>query len=363
MHKEMLQDKLKGRNNNLDFIRVIAALLVIVSHSYPLTGQQKEIFSSISRGQWTLGGISVAVFFTISGFLVSRSFENSSLKQFITNRFLRIFPGLFIVTLLSVFVLGPMLTSLPIKQYLNNFSTYSYINNAFLLEVQYSLPGVFEQNLYPNAVNGSIWTIPYEVLCYIGIAIAGYYGLIRKKERLLLLFLIVFVLNSLIPVQFQNINVHGFLLGSLVELILFFLMGALLYSYRENIVLNPAWAIGCLIILLFTMKFGHFKGAFLFFGSYLILFIGYFGKGKLSKVSKYGDLSYGVYIYAFPIQQIVQWKLNNQTSAFHNSIISIPIVLVLAFLSWHLIEKQALKFKRKSNLTSKILNSNAKDVS
>ncbi|MHA0856174.1 acyltransferase family protein [Paenibacillus sp. CMAA1364] len=181
MYKELLVNKLKGRSNNLDFIRLIAAISVILSHSYPLTGQQTEIFSLISGGQWTLGGISVAIFFVISGFLVSRSFENSSITQFIKNRLLRIFPGLVVVTLLSVIVLGPLLTTIPLSEYFKNHSTLSYINNAFLMDVQFSLPGVFEQNLYPNAVNGSIWTIPYEVLCYIGIAIVGYYGLFQKR--------------------------------------------------------------------------------------------------------------------------------------------------------------------------------------
>ncbi|OAB37731.1 hypothetical protein PMSD_09250 [Paenibacillus macquariensis subsp. defensor] len=362
--REILVDKLKGRSNNLDFIRLIAAILVILSHSYPLTGQQSEIFSSVSRGQWTLGGISVAIFFIISGFLVSRSFENSTLIQFTTNRILRVVPGLMAVTLLSILILGPLLTSLPVSEYLRNYSTWRYINNAFLIEVQYSLPGVFEHTLYPNAVNGSIWTIPYEVLCYIGIAITGYYGLFQKKGGMLFLFIIVYILNSLIPVQYQNINIHGFLLGSLMELILFFLMGAVLYSYREKIELNPMWVWVCIFILAITMQLGHFKGAFLFFGSYLIVFIGYYGRGILSKVSKYGDFSYGIYIYAFPIQQVVQWKLNNQSSPIINFMISTPIILIFAFLSWHLVEKQALKFKMKSKGEFKsLINQNTNEVS
>ncbi|WP_458631458.1 acyltransferase family protein [Paenibacillus sp. CMAA1364] len=142
-----------------------------------------------------------------------------------------------------------------------------------------------------------------------------------------------------------------------MELTLFFLMGAVLYSYREKVELNRKWAWICLFTLVITMQLGHFKGAFLFFGSYLIIFVGYYGKGKFSKVSKYGDFSYGVYIYAFPIQQIVQWKLNNQSSPIINFMISTPIILIFAFLSWHLVEKQALKFKvkLKSNLGSNVL--------
>ncbi|MBA9086781.1 peptidoglycan/LPS O-acetylase OafA/YrhL [Fontibacillus solani] len=354
MKSELLIEKIHSRSNNLDFIRLIAAVLVIVSHSYPITGQQTELFSSISRGQWTFGGIAVSIFFVISGFLISKSYEHSNLKQFILNRILRLFPAIWIVTILTVLVLGPLLTTLTLSEYFRNYSTWSYFNNAFLISIQYGLPGVFENNVYPSAINGSIWTLPYEILCYIGLAIIGYYGLIKKGKGVLLLFIIIFILNSIIPQQLLNTNIHGFLLGSLLELILYFLMGAIFYSYRESIKLKPIWAISCIVVLIITMQLGNFKGAFLFCGSYLIVFFAFYGKSIFSKVSKYGDLSYGIYIYAFPVQQIVQWKLNNQTSPFINFMISLPITLTFAFFSWHLVEKQALKFKKNTSNSSAI---------
>lgn len=177
-----LSNRLSGRINNFDVLRYFAAVLVIYSHSYPLTGKSIEPLALLSKGQWTFGGVAVAIFFVISGFLVSNSFERSTVLQYTVNRFLRIFPGLFMAVLLSVFVLGPLFTSLEISEYFSNNLTYSYLNNSLLLSVQYVLPGMFETNLYPNAVNGSIWTIPYEILGYILVAIIGYYGLLKKKK-------------------------------------------------------------------------------------------------------------------------------------------------------------------------------------
>lgn len=346
MQSSKLSDVLKGRNNNLDIIRLLASILVVLSHSYPLTGRTDEIVSLITKGQWTGGGLAVATFFVISGFLVSRSFEKTNLKQFIKNRALRIFPGLIMAVIITIIVIGPIFTSLSFYDYIRNPATIAYFNNIFLLNIQYNLPGVFESNLYPNAVNGSIWTIPYEVLCYIGVSLMGYYGILRQKKVILLFFIILFSINYIVTPQISSINLNGFLMGSLIELTLFFLMGVLFYVYRESILLNRKYMWVSIVILMVAVLLGnHLKITFLFFGSYLIFYFAYAGRGKFNNINKYGDLSYGIYIYAFPIQQIVQSTLGNQTSPIVNFIYSISAAIVVAFISWHIIEKQALKLK------------------
>ncbi|MEC0245089.1 acyltransferase [Paenibacillus chitinolyticus] len=354
-HKFSLSERMEGRANNFDFIRLVCAIVVIFSHSYPLTkaNNNLEPLNLLTKGQWTFGGIAVAIFFVLSGFLVSRSFERTNIKQFLTNRFLRIFPGLAVAIILSALLLGPILTAIPLEQYFKHSLTYSYLKNMFTVNIQYGLPGVFETNIYPNAVNGSIWTIPYEVLCYLLVLFLGYYGLLKKEKSLLLIFVILFVISKVLPIQYGLINLNGFVVVNLIELLLFFVMGMLYYGYRNHIKFKDSWAGISLGILVISLFIGDFKTIFLFLGTYLIFYLSYHPKIKLHNCSKFGDFSYGVYIYAFPVQQIVQLYLNQQTSAYINFIISLTVTFVLAVFSWHLVEKPALKLKEKSGFLIK----------
>lgn len=344
----LLEVRSRDRKNNLDFIRFIAAVLVILSHSYPLTANNgSEMFAVLSKGQWTFGGIAVAIFFVISGFLVSRSFENSTIRQYAINRALRIYPGLAVAIIVSV-IFGAFLSNLPISEYFGHDATISYFKNITALSVQYSLPGVFETNLYANAVNGSIWTIPYEVLCYIAVGLLGYYGLLKNEKSILLVLLLLLIISFVLPAAYLVYNIKGFLLGTLVDLSLYFCMGMVFYAYRKKIMLSTTIALLSSGILAFTFFTGGFKLAFLFFGTYLVFYFGYSDKLRLYNFSKYGDFSYGLYIYAFPVQQTVQFITDNQTSPYKNFLISLPVTLILAICSWYAVERPALRYKVKS---------------
>lgn len=179
-------DYLNGKQNNFDFLRFLAATLVIVSHSFPLTG-----FREIAVLHNTLGGHGVFIFFLISGFLITRSYlASNNVFLFFKARLLRIFPALIVVILLTIFVLGPAVTSIPLDQYFANKSTYQMLNNILLHSISYKLPGVFEQNPYKYSVNGSLWTLKYEFTFYIFVAVLGVLTILKRKEIIILLFVL-----------------------------------------------------------------------------------------------------------------------------------------------------------------------------
>ena len=158
-----------GRDNNFNLIRFIAASLVLISHSYPLAMGKgfPEPLSEPLATSW--GSIAVDVFFVASGFFIAASFSlKSSFKSFVMARILRIYPALIVVTILTVFVLGPIFSNLTVFDYFTSSQTYQYLikNMTLITGIEYNLPGVFSENPYEHAVNGSLWTLPYEIKMY-----------------------------------------------------------------------------------------------------------------------------------------------------------------------------------------------------
>ncbi|SMG46615.1 acyltransferase family protein [Paenibacillus aquistagni] len=347
-----LGDLAIGRNNNFDVIRFIAATMVLYYHAFPLgegNGQQGEILYALSNGQWNSGGLAVATFFIVSGFLITQSYENSkSIITFAKSRVLRIFPGLLIALLLSTFVLGPIVTSLPLKEYFVHPQTYQYLRAFFLFPMEWFLPGVFETNVYQGAVNGSLWTIPFEVICYIVVAILGAMGMLRFKKMILLISFVnlfyYFFQKTISPSGSGHL--WGLEISTLSELFVYFSFGMLFYIYRSYIPLNKHLAMLSIFMLFISLQYGGVKELFILFGTYLIFYFAFSPAVKLNGFSKFGDFSYGLYIYAFPIQQLVTHCYGGSMDAILNFVISFSITILISILSWHLVEKPALKLKK-----------------
>ncbi|WP_025723439.1 acyltransferase family protein [Paenibacillus polymyxa] len=345
----LLEKRMIGKENNFDFMRLAAAVMVLLSHSYPISGNANEFFVKITNGQWPLGGLSVAIFFVISGFLISMSFNKTQSKfRFVFNRLLRVFPGLICAVLFSTFVIGAIVTNNTLNDYLTNPQTYDYLKSSFLFPVYYELPGVFTGNIYPNSVNGSLWTLPYEVLFYALVLIIGSIGWFSHKTResILLLFVLVLYLNIFSPHIFDNYNFYGISMGSLNYLLGYFLAGTVIYCYRDQIIISRKLMLCSFIVILISFEFGGLKEVFMIFGSYLIICFAYSQKIKIYKINKYGDFTYGMYIYAFPVQQFVTWIFGGgKMNTFFHFSISFIICLACSYLSWHLVEKKFLSLK------------------
>ncbi|NVJ05903.1 acyltransferase [Myxococcus sp. AM001] len=333
-----LQTRLDSRRNNLDFLRFAAAAGVLFSHAFPL-GEGKgtvEPLESFTRGQLSLGRLGVAVFLIISGVLITRSWERTpDAARFIWARALRIFPGLGAMLLLTVGVLGPAFTRLPLGDYFTAPDSALYLLGNFALSwPQWHLPGVFEANAYPHAVNGSLWTLKYEVGFYVLTLGLGLTGLLRR---------------GVVVLGFVGAAVAPFVTGRLgfwPELYLYFGGGVALYQWRAHVRMSPWVAAACVAGWLITARLGYgCRIATGLLGGYVVLYLAFRPVGALADFGRRGDLSYGVYLYAFPVQQTVSALLGGRTAWWVNAAVALPCVLLLAALSWRWVEQPALRRK------------------
>lgn len=338
---DTIEDRLRrfgGVVPGFDGLRLAAALLVLWSHAFPLTGvAAAEPLHRLTGGQTTLGGVAVALFFAISGFVVTASLERSrGLLSFAGKRALRLLPALIAVVCVSAFVLGPLLTSAPLARYFGSGETWRYLLNVVFVP-RYELPGVFENAPYPSAVNGSLWTLRWEVLSYAGLALL-WATVLRPRRWLapiaaaggLIAGLVIARLPDAGPLaMFQSAAV---LFGA-------FMCGASLYLWRDRVPLDGriAWASAALLVA--AALFGVFKEASPPALAYLCLF------GSLRAWPRLrDDWSYGVYLWAFPIQQVLV-VTGLGALWWSNAALGTLATLAAAALSWRLVEKPALGLK------------------
>ena len=349
-----LSHLMRDRNNNFDFLRFLAASLVVFTHSFAFcpSGFATEPLSYISQGHARLGGVAVAIFFVISGFLITMSYENSeSNREFLLKRCLRIFPGLAVVILLSIFFLGPIFSSYSLSAYFLDTGTFSYLSNIFLFRMHDELPGVFATNPLPNKINGSLWTLWYEFVCYLFVLGLGMAGMLRWKPILFLLCVCFFITVDWanVPVMWK-INDYLSVLRwqeDYLELLPYFACGSLIYLLRDKIPLSPILMVGAFLVLLLTLRTDIFKQAFAIAGTYLIIYFAFSRRLQLGNFTKKGDFSYGIYIYAYPVQQAVSQIFQPDINWMGNFAISFPLILLCAIASWHWVESPALLMKKR----------------
>jgi peptidoglycan/LPS O-acetylase OafA/YrhL len=332
-------DRADGRDNNFNLIRMLAATGVLVSHSYPISlgPNTPEPLSDILAGT-TLGMICVMVFFSISGFFISRSFEKRrSLKDFLQARALRLFPALTIVLAVTVAVSAVFLTSALPKVFWLGASEY-FIRNLLLFFPKYPLPGVFEANPFGPAINGSLWTLNYEVICYLGVVLLGILGLLGRPAAFavcLTLFLVLYALAQVQPLhsRFEN----------LAQLGLPFSIGMSFWVWRKVIPLSWPLAGAALVVAALLGPTPIFNFALVLALTYGIFVLGYTRLRPIEGYNRLGDFSYGTYIYSFPLQQLV--ASFGVVSPLENMALAFPAVLICAILSWNFVEKPAIRFR------------------
>lgn len=335
-------------DNRFDILRLFAAWLVLFSHCYPLTGRAGGEPLASTLGIDTLGGVGVAIFFVLSGYLVTISLERSpSLFEFARRRALRIYPALAVICLLCVLVLGPLMTTWPLAAYWRHAVTWTYLQTASAWFIHYPLPGVFYANPQPIAINGALWSLPYEITCYGVLAAASLLpGSLRIKVPLLGLGLIGLLL--LRPAGSQ-LGVFDLFLGLdyyHAKLGLLFALGAIFASWRTHIrpLLWPALLL--LVAALLLPKASAWQLlAYLLGVGVLTLWLALYAHWLPRVPARVGDWSYGAYLYGFPVQQVLAHYRLHEASFAGYVLASTVITFALAGLSWHLVEKQALRWK------------------
>lgn len=333
-----------GRDNNFNLIRAVAAVAVLVSHAYPIAlgpGNEDPIRHVVG---YSMGSIAVYAFFVISGFLIAQSYERTSTRtRFVVARFLRLWPGLIVSILAVAFLLGPVVTTLPVGTYLSDPGTWAFtLRNITLLSVQFELPGVYQQLPY-TAVEGSIWTLLYEVLCYVGVFVLGVLGLLKRPMAMAGVF--VAFLALYLGVRIADVGLHP-KLANLITLALPFGVGTAFYIWRDRLPLT-LWGVLGLGLAAWAAKGTVLYGpVFSVALGYAVFWAAYIPGGILRAYNRLGDYSYGIYIYAFPLQGFAVWLWGPQTP-LTNMALSLPMVLIPSILSWHLVEKPSLALRGK----------------
>lgn len=343
-----LGDLSAGRDNNFNLIRLLAAYAVLISHSYALTAGTGEAEPGRDSIGLSLGAIAVHVFFLASGFLVSASILNRrSVVEFAWARALRIIPGLAVMLVLVVLVLGPLFTTLPLSLYFRDGQTWEYlVRNALpLARMTYELPEVFQDNPYKAAVNGSLWTLPYEVRMYVVLALLWVAAAWVRKARASAF--VAFVVSAALV---SGCHWMAALLGVVdvsewSALGFMFFVGATFYVFRQHVRLTwPAFALILVCWALTVRQPTVFLPVYAVTVGYMLFFLAYVPGGLVRGYNRFGDISYGVYIYAFPVQQAIIACIPAASATL--VIVAATLVTVpLAWLSWHLVEKRALNLK------------------
>lgn len=340
--RNVFADVSGGRDNNFNLIRMLAATGVLVSHAWPLSlgMETPEPLETVLKGD-NLGRMCVFIFFAISGFFITRSFvERRSLPDFLAARLLRLFPALAVMLALTVLVGGLGLTSRP-GEFWEVAGSY-YWRELALFPAAPRLP-LFEANPAPGVVNGSLWTLPFEVLCYGGVLAVGLTGIFRSKLATVVtlgLFLLSYQLGPMVTGDAW--------VRYLLYLGLPFSYGATLYVLRDHVPRRgqAAGLLGACLVLAAVVSWPYtfFLPVFILALTYGVFWLGYADTPGLRAYNRVGDYSYGMYIYAFPVQQIV--AMHGATTPWMNMATALPVVLILSVLSWHLIEGPALKLRR-----------------
>jgi peptidoglycan/LPS O-acetylase OafA/YrhL len=320
------------RTNNFDALRITAALCVIVGHSFVLTNRT-ELAPSLGGAH--LEYLGVSVFFVISGYLITGSWERSrSVGQYVSSRALRIAPLLFLVILLSTFVMGPLVTTAP--DYFANPETWRYLVNLVLLPAD-GLPGVFESNPLV-AVNGSVWTLRAEVICYLIVLLLG---LLPRVPQLIGFAL--FAAGSAVLVAFDPVIVAGSNVSAAGGTWVYFAVAALVRLLVPRGALRPGIAaVVAVVWVVVSLVAPSIAIPLLWLAlPYVVLSFGLASTPGLRRAARFGDLSYGLYLWAFPVQQLVVLAFGILPLAIDIPLVAL-VTAALAFGSWHLLEKPAL---------------------
>jgi peptidoglycan/LPS O-acetylase OafA/YrhL len=342
-----------GRQNNFDALRLAAAIAVIFSHSFLIAEgtQNREWLILLTGNQCILGLTGVFIFFAISGFLVTQSFEQTPNRlHFLAKRALRIFPGLFVATLLSTFVLGPFVTTLSFASYLNRLEPYAYVlGNTLLDQTVHELPGVrFIDNPVGLEINGSLWTLRYEFVMYLMVLALGVLRRLTLCMTILLLGFGMVCLYSNMLDEFEKWGWFFQILSGWGWLVGFFAAGMILYKLRRSGVFDGRIALLAVAGLVLSVPLRQFIGLFPVFGCYLAIWLALNPHLPVIPAARFGDLSYGLYIYGWPVEEAVMWLSGGHAPWWQVFLCALPGAAILAFLSWHLVEHPMLRLKPSS---------------
>ncbi len=336
-------EQAEWRPSGFDYMRIFLAVGVVASHTVAVAKGSDASVALYYSAFRPLLKLLVPAFFALSGFLVAGSMQRSkTLLTFLGLRVLRIYPALCVEVLLSALLIGPIVTNLPLRQYFTDPLFARYLLNA-TGDVSYALPGVFLANPQSGIVNSQLWTVPWELSCYILLAGLILFGARRHRIVPLAGF-------CLLTMAFGR----GFVLGKYgvhyghvpgLYLTVYFLAGIAIYLYRDLLPASRRLALPCLAGTIYLL--GWVPGGDLFAAAplaYCVAVLGSMNPRRLSLL-RHADISYGIYLYGYAIQQFVVWALPWALTWYWNLLLALPFSVIAGLASWHAVERPAQKLR------------------
>jgi peptidoglycan/LPS O-acetylase OafA/YrhL len=349
------------KTNAFDFIRLLLALLVVISHTptLGLFGMEPNLsltdFRFFYEGLITLGGFAVYSFFAISGFLITNSWFNSNndWALFVKKRIVRIVPAFWTALIVIVFIF------LPLGHLLQNGNLITYFQNYFVKSLGFVTKNLFfDINLWGieglfstkgdggNTINGPIWTVRYELYAYFWLVILGLLGFLKDSKKLISVFLSLWVTYTLIVFVPNFKGLIGNIFNDIwwIPLCTYFFAGSLFFIFREKINWNLKYFLAALAILTLGIVTNLFPLVGPVFFSFIILYLG-LRLPVTNLTQRFGDFSYGIYIYSWPIQKLLTIAEINKYGIFVYGALSLVLSVGAGYISWNLVEKKFLKHK------------------
>ena len=335
-----------GRDNNFNLLRFVAASLVVLTHAFGLTGHESTEPLLRSAGI-SLGSLAVDIFFVVSGFLITKSWiRRDDPVRFFFARFMRIYPALWISVCACALVLGPLFTTLPLGDYFRHIGTFKFLveNSTLLISGTVDrLPVVFDA-LQSHSINAPLWTLPYELKLYIGLAILGMAGSLRSRTTVVVLALASFIGFCAAWLHLIEVSERA---TDTLRFIYFFSSGAAFYLFGERVRIGWPFLAGLFAVALvsgYLLDSPHQLRLLLgLLCPSLVMVAAFVPRGRIRLFNRVGDYSFGIYIFAMPIQQSII-ALTNNASVAANSFASYTITLLLAILSWHFVERKMVSY-------------------
>lgn len=335
------ETELRSDGNAFTLMRWILASTVMFSHGWDLTQLARGLDPSVPILGMPVSRLAVTLFFSLSGFLVIGGLLRRGVRSFLVSRALRLLPGLWVMLLVVTIGMWLLFSDMPAAAFFTDPQTRDFLlRNGSLFGSAYFLPGIFD-DIPIRGVNGSLWTIPYEVRCYIGLALLAAIGLGQPRRRLTALILLAAGLHLAVP----ETVLPG--LATTRQLTFAFLLGVIAWLWRERIALSwPLALAGVGVALMFPVEWRLQMPAMQVAFAYLLLVSAFRLPAMLQRLSRtLPDYSYGIYIYAFPAQQVaVSFGVYDPLL---NIACGLAITLPLAAASWHFVEAPALAMKPK----------------
>jgi len=334
-----LAEQFDPRRNGLNAVRLGLAAAVIVWHSAPVTGTPVPWAPVRHLG----GSLWVDAFFAISGFLITRSWmRNPRVGSYLRARALRILPAFYVCLLLTAFVIAPLAVRAQGQTLAASDSLHYVLANSLLRVQQYGIAGTPTDVPFPGVWNGSLWTLWWEALCYLGIVAIGLLGLL-KRSRLTIAVLFGLFWCAELAVTLGVLDRYEFRMGARFGLM--FTAGALMLVFADKIRVRPRYVALAAVGLLPAAFLSDYRLVAAPLVAYCALALGAMMTAPRWRFTQ--DLSYGTYVYAFPLQQLLACLglATLPVAAFAG--LSIAVTLPLAAASWFLVERPALRLKRR----------------